>query len=52
MAKCEICYKMAKRVFSWPAQLKMGNFFEIVHEMANLATLVAVQPQHGSSNDA
>jgi len=31
--------KMAKCVFSWPAQLKMAKFVEIGHGMANLATL-------------
>jgi len=32
-------YKMAKYMFSWPTHLKMVKFFEIGHEMANLATL-------------
>ena len=31
--------KMAKCVISSPAQLKMVKFFEIGHNMANLATL-------------
>jgi len=34
--------KMAKCVFSWPAQLKMAKFFKIGHEMANLATLLSL----------
>jgi len=33
-------YKMAKCFLSCPAQLKNSLFFEVGHEMANLATLV------------
>ena len=37
-------YKISKCVFSWPAQLKNGQIFQIGHEIANVATLLLFGP--------